>query len=133
MLPADADDINVMVCRASIALRTTTNPAVIVSHPGRESVFGPMFNSLRTWWLTLDRHWGAFIIAGGLPGFSIGEMPDDVARVMNRQYLVQFLKGETRYLVADDAFVGLDLEWADFSFEQRTTRGFRYRAAPSPT
>lgn len=129
MLPADADAIKVMVCRASIAFRTSTNPAVVISHPGQDSVFGEMFNSLRTWWLTLDKHWGAFIIAGGPSGFSIREVPVEVARVVNRQYLVQFIKGGARYLLADDDFVGLDLEWAGFAFEQRTTRGFRYRAA----
>jgi hypothetical protein len=59
MLPGDASGIGVIVCQAPIALRTSTNPTVVFSHPGRESVFGAMFKSLRTWWLPLERHWGS--------------------------------------------------------------------------
>lgn len=126
-LPADASGISVTVCQTPIALRSSTNPAVRLSHPGRDSVFGATFNSLRTWWLALDRHWGAFIMAGGPVGFSIEDVPPDLARVVNRQYLVQFLEGSARYMLADDAFLGEDLEWAGFGFDQQTTRGFRYR------
>lgn len=132
MLPADASAINVIVCQTPIALRSSTNPAVRVSHPGNNSIFGSMFNSLRTWWLTLDRHWGAFIVAGGPPGFSINPVPPELARVVNRQYLVQFLKGGARYLLAVDDFLGEDLEWAGFAFAQQSTRGFRYRKVPPP-
>lgn len=127
MLPADSAEIGVTICRTPIPLRSSTNPAVRFSHPGHESAFGAAFNSLRTWWLTLDRHWGAFIMAGGPPGFSTEAVPPDFARVVNRQYLVQFLEGSARYMLADDAFLGEDLEWAGFSFVQRITRGFRYR------
>ncbi|MCW1432156.1 DUF4238 domain-containing protein [Novosphingobium sp. JCM 18896] len=127
MLPPDSAEISVTICQAPIAFRSSTNPAVRLSHPGRNSVFGATFNSLRTWWLTLDRHWGAFIMAGGPPGFGIETVPPDFARVVNRQYLVQFLEGNARYMLADDAFLGEDLEWAGFCFAQRTTRGFRYR------
>lgn len=127
MLPADASEISVTICQVPIALRSSTNPAVRLSHPGRDSVFGATFNSLRTWWLALDRHWGAFIVAGGPAGFGIEAAPSDFARVVNRQYLVQFLEGNARYMLADDAFLGEDLEWAGFTFAQRTTRGFRYR------
>jgi hypothetical protein len=131
MLPADASAINVIVCETPIALRSSTNPAVRLSHPGHDSVFGAMFNSLRTWWLTLDRNWGAFIVAGGPPGFSTGAVPPELARVVNRQYLVQLLHGGARYLLGDDEFIGDDLEWAGFAFDQNTTRGFRYRATSS--
>lgn len=131
MLPLDAEGINVIVCRAPLALRTSTNPAVRISSPGRQSIFGEMFNSLRTWWLTLDRNWGAFIVAGGPPGFSMVEVAPEVARVVNRQYLVQFLDGSARYLIADDAYLDEDLEWADFTFAQRTTRGSRYHKVSS--
>lgn len=131
MLPADASAINVIVCQTPISLRSSTNPAVHLSHPGNDSTFGAMFNSLRTWWLALDRHWGAFIVAGGPPGFSIRAVPSDLARVVNRQYLIQLLKGSARYVLADDDFRGEDLEWAGFTFAQRTTHGFRYRKASS--
>lgn len=66
-IPGDADAINVMVCHSPIPLRTSTNPTLVISVPGRQSVFGSFFNELRTWWLTLDRHCGAFIVAGGPP------------------------------------------------------------------
>jgi Protein of unknown function (DUF4238) len=103
MPPADVNRINMMVCRSPIGLRSSTNPTLIISHPGRESVFGSVFNSLRTWWLTLDRHWGAFIVAGGPPGFTINVMPADAARVINRQYLIQHQNSlSVRYLIADD-------------------------------
>lgn len=75
MLPPDASAINVMVCHTSARFRTSTNPTVRVSEPGNDSIFGAMFNSLRTWWLTLDPHWGAFIIAGGPAGFSVNPVP----------------------------------------------------------
>lgn len=127
LLPTDSAEISVTICQAPIALRSSTNPAVRLSHPGRESVFGTTFNSLRTWWLALDRNWGAFIMAGGPAGFSIEPVPSDFARVVNRQYLVQFLESSARYLLADDAFLDEDLEWAGFRFAQRTTRGFRYQ------
>lgn len=129
LLPSDADTISVMVCQSPVPLRTSTNPTIVVSHPGRRSVFGPMFDSLRTWWLTLDRFWGTFIIAGGPPGFSNGPIDADVARVINRRQLVQFLNGGARYLLADDPLIGADLEWAGFAFTRRTTHGSRYRAA----
>ncbi|HTH97494.1 MAG TPA: hypothetical protein VL574_08765, partial [Stellaceae bacterium] len=87
---------------------------------------GAMFKSLRTWWLTLDRHWGAFIASGGPPGFSAGAASHDVARVVNRQYLVQFLAGSARYLLADDDSVEADLAWAGFKLAQRTAGGDRY-------
>lgn len=126
--PADANRINVMVCRAPIALRSSTNPTLMISHPGRESVFGFFFNSLRTWWITLDRHWGAFIIAGGPPGFTNRPMPLDAARVINRQYLVQLQNSlSVRYLIADDEHLAEDMEWAGHRFERSTTNGFRYR------
>lgn len=127
-LPPDADAINVMVCQSPIPLRTSTNPTVVFSHPGNQSVFGQMFDSLRTWWLALDRFWGAFIIAGGPPGFSNSGIDADVAHAANRRHLVQFLNGGARYLLADDASIGEDLEWAGCSFVKRTTHGFRYRA-----
>ena len=131
MLPADASAINVIVCQTPISLRSSTNPAVRLSHPGDDSIFGTMFNSLRTWWLALDRHWGAFIIAGGPCGFGLGAVPPDLARVVNRQYLVQLLEGSARYMLADDDFLGEDLEWAGFTFAQRTARGFRDRKVTS--
>ncbi len=129
MLPtADAPHINMMVCRSPIALRTSTNPTLLISMPGRNSVFGPFFNSLRTWWLTLDPYWGVFIIAGGPPGFTSGVMPEDAARMINRTYLVQHDKSlSVRYLIADDSHLAEDLEWAGYRFEQKTTHGFRYR------
>ena len=127
-MPADALIINVMVCRSPIPLRSSTNPTLMVSYPGRQSVVGEMFNSLRTWWLTLDRHWGAFIIAGGPPGFSNNDMPLDAARMVNRQYLTQLTHGGARYMLVDDRFLESDLEWAGYAFEQRITHGFRYRA-----
>ena len=127
-LPADAHAINIMVCRSPIPFRTTTNPTLIVSYPGVESIFGAMFGSLRTWWLSLDRHCGAFIIAGGPPGMSVQDVSGDVARVVNRSCLTQMLHGEARYLIADDDHVASDLEWAGFELEKPTTHGFRYRA-----
>jgi hypothetical protein len=127
-MPDDAHAINVMICRSPIPFRTSTNPNLIVSQPGVESMFGQMFNSLRTWWLTLDRHCGAFIIAGGPPGFSNQSVPPEIARVVNRGVLIQLLHGDARYMLADDAFVKVDLEWAGFAFSQKTTCGFRYRA-----
>ena len=129
MMPEDAPVINTMLCRSPISLRSSTNPTLMVSVPGRKSVFGEMFNSLRTWWLTLDRHWGVFIIAGGPPGFTKNDMPEDAARVINRQYFTQLTKGDARYMLADDQFLESDLEWAGYGFEQRTTHGFRYRLA----
>jgi hypothetical protein len=131
MPPDDAAGINIMVCQSPIPLRTSTNPAVVISAPGRESVFGEMFNSLRTWWLTLDRHWGAFIIAGGPPGFTSNAMPEDAARMINRQYLAQLTHGDARYMLAVDPFLESDLLWAGHAFEKRTTHGFRYRAVPA--
>lgn len=131
MLPADASAINVIVCQTPIALRSSTNPAVRLSHPGSASIFGTTFNSLRTWWLSLDRHWGAFIVAGGPSGFSTEAAPSDLARVVNRQYLVQLLEGGARYMLADDDFLGDDLQWAGFTFTQRTARGCRYRRVTS--
>jgi hypothetical protein len=127
-LPDDAHAINVMICQAPIPFRSSTNPTLMVSQPGRESVFGQMFNSLRTWWLTLDRHWGAFIVAGGPPGFSSTSVDPRVARVINQRYLVQLLHGDARYMLADDPYLEPDLKWAGFAFEQSTTRGFRFRA-----
>jgi hypothetical protein len=130
-IPEDADAINVMVCHSPIPLRSSTNPTLVISVPGRKSVFGSFFNELRTWWLTLDRHCGAFIVAGGPSRFSIIPMPGDAARVINRQYLVQHGNGMTvRYLIADDPYVDEDLEWAGYSFERRTTHGARWRKRP---
>jgi hypothetical protein len=126
-LPTDASAINVIACQTPIALRSSTNPAIRLSHPGNDSIFGAMFNSLRTWWLSLNRDWGAFIVAGGPSGFSTGAVPPDLARVVNRQYLVQLLEGGARYMLADDDFLGEDLQWAGFIFAQRTARGSRYR------
>ncbi len=127
-MPADAHAINVMICHAPIPFRSSTNPTLMVSHPGQESVFGPMFDSLRTWWLTLGRNWGALIIAGGPSRFSSHAVEPDFARMINQRYLVQMLHGDARYLLADDPFLEPDLVWAGFAFGQRTTRGFRYRA-----
>jgi hypothetical protein len=127
-IPADADAINIMVCHSEIPFRSSTNPTLMVSYPGEESIFGEMFHSLRTWWLTLDRHWGVFVVAGGPPGFSNYSVERAVARVINQRYLVQMLYGDARYLLADDSYLESDLEWAGFAIEHRTTRGFRYRA-----
>lgn len=127
MLPADADAINVIVCQTPIPLRSSTNPTLLISSPGRESIFGAMFNSLRTWWLTLDRQWGTFIVAGGPSGFSLNSVPPELAQVVNRRYLTQFLHGDARYVLAEDDFIAGDLEWAGFVFDQKTARGYRYR------
>ena len=132
-LPPDAHAINVMVCYSPIALRSSTNPTLLISTPGRQSVFGSFFNDLRTWWLTLDRYWGVFIIAGGPPGFSNLPMPAGAARVINRQYLVQHQNSlSVRYLVADDELLDEDLAWAGYRFEQRTTHGARW-LKPKPS
>jgi hypothetical protein len=131
MLPADASAINVIVCQTPIAIRSSTNPAIRLSYPGNDSIFGAMFNSLRTWWLALDRHWGALIVAGGPSGFSTGAVPPDLTRVVNRQYLVQLLEVSARYMLADDDFLGENLEWAGVTFSRRTARGFRYRKVTS--
>ncbi len=127
-LPADADAINIIVCRAPIPFRTTTNPTLVVSQPGVPSVMGPFFDNLRTWWLSLDHNCGAFITAGGPPEFSIANVPAEVARIINRRYLVQMLHGEARYMIADDSSLEADLKWAGFAHDQQTTHGFRYRA-----
>lgn len=128
VIPEDADTVNVMVCHSPIPLRTSTNPTLMISAPGRQSVFGPFFNDLRTWWLTLDRHCGAFIVAGGPAGFSNMEIPHDAARMVNQQYLVQHGNSMTvRYLLADDAYLDEDLAWAGYAFEQHTTHGARWR------
>ena len=131
LLPADADVINVIVCQTPNRLRSSTNPTVTISYPGRKSIFGAMFNSLRTWWITLDRHWGAFIVAGGPSGFSLNLITPELTRVVNRQYLTQFLHGDARYMLADDDFIATDLDWAGFVFDQKTTRGSRYRKLPA--
>ena len=127
-MPEDAAAINVMVCQSPVPFRSSTNPTLIVSQPGQKSILGEMFNSLRTWWLSLDRHWGAFIIAGGPPGFTNNVVEPAVARVINQRFLIQLLHGDARYMLADDPFLEADLEWAGFKFEQRTTHGVRYRA-----
>ena len=131
MLPADASAINVIICQAPIALRSSTNPAIRLSHSRNDSAFGAMFNSLQTWWLPLDRHCGTLIAAGGPPGFSARPVPPDFARAVNRQYLVQLLEDRARYVLAEDDFLGQDLEWAGFTFSQRTARGSRYLKATS--
>lgn len=126
-LPPDAHAINVMVCHSPITLRSSTNPTLLISTPGRQSVFGSFFNDLRTWWLTLDRYWGAFIIAGGPPGFSNLPLPPDAARVINRQYLVQRQNSlSVRYMIADDELLDEDLAWAGYRFERQTTHGARW-------
>ena len=129
-LPEDAHAINVMVCRSPIALRTSTSPAVRISDPGRESAPGPFINLLRTWWLALDRQCGAFIVAGGPPGFSNSLMPADAARVINRQYLVQLLNSRwVRYMIGDDEFLDDDLAWAGYTLAAGTTHGHRWQRA----
>jgi len=129
-IPEDAAAINVMVCQSPIPLRTSTNPTLLISVPGRQSIFGAFFNNLRTWWLTLDRHCGAFIVAGGPPAFTNSAMPADAARMINRQYLVQHGNSLTvRYMIADDAHLDGDLEWAGYHFDRRTTHGARWRKA----
>lgn len=129
-IPVDAAAINVTVCHSPIPLRTSTNPTLMVSVPGRESVFGAFFNNLRTWWLTLDRHCGAFIVAGGPPAFSNSAMPLNAARMINRLYLVQHGNSLTvRYMIADDVHLDDDLAWAGYHFDRRTTHGARWRKA----
>ncbi len=125
-LPEDAGDINILICRSPIKLRSSTNPTLIFSHPGEQSIFGSMFNDLRTWWLTLDRHWGVFIVLGGPSGFSIDLIDADVARVVNRRYLVQMTQGAARYVLADDNHLHEDLEWAGGSLVDQAAAGFRY-------
>lgn len=114
LLPPDAEAINVMVCRSDIPVRSSTNPAIRVSYPGLGSIYGSMFDQLRTWWLSLDRHWGVFLVLGGPSGFSSRPVEPDVVRVLNRLYLTQLLEGGARYLIADDASVAQDLAWAGF-------------------
>ena len=127
-IPEDADAINVMVCHSPIPLRTSTNPTLMISAPGHQSIFGAFFNDLRTWWLTLDRYCGAFIIAGGPPGFSNSTLPPDAARMINQQYLVQHGNSMTvRYLLANDPYLDDDLVWAGYGFERSTTHGARWR------
>ena len=129
-IPEDAAAVNVMVCQSPIPLRTSTNPTLMISVPGRQSVFGAFFSNLRTWWLTLDRHCGAFIVVGGPPEFTNTFMPEDAARVINRQYLVQHGNSlAVRYLIGDDPHLDDDLEWAGFRFDRRTTHGARWRKA----
>lgn len=60
-------------------------------------------------------------------------VPPQIARIVNRQYLTQFLHGSARYLLAENDFLSEDLNWAGYAFETRTTRGFRYRKVTPPT
>lgn len=127
-IPEDAALINIMVCQSPISLRTSTNPTLLISVPGRRSVFGPIFDNLRTWWLSLDRHCGVFIVAGGPPNFSHTDMPVDAVRVINRQYLVQHGNSiSVRYMIADDEYLDDDLAWAGYCLESQTTHGARWR------
>jgi hypothetical protein len=129
-LPEDAHGINVMVCQSPIPLRTSTSPSVRISHPGHKSALGTFFNPLRTWWLALDRQCGAFIVAGGPPGFSNSPMPADAARMVNRQYLVQLLNSQwVRYMIGEDEFLDDDLSWAGYPLSAPTTHGRRWRRA----
>jgi hypothetical protein len=48
-------------------------------------------------------------------------------RVINQRFLFQLLKGDARYMLADDAYLQSDLDWAGFKLEQQTTHGFRFR------
>ena len=117
-----------MVCHSPIRLRTSTKPSLMISAPGHQSIFGAFFNDLRTWWLTLDRYCGAFIIAGGPPGFSNSTLPPDAARMINQQYLVQHGNSMTvRYLLANDPYLDDDLMLAGYGFERSTTHGARWR------
>ncbi|QJU58484.1 DUF4238 domain-containing protein [Sphingomonas sp. AP4-R1] len=127
-IPEDAGAINLMICHSPIPLRTSTNPTLMISAPGHQSIFGAFFNDLRAWWLTLDRQCGAFIVAGGPPGFSNAPMPADAARMINQQYLIQHGSSMTvRYLLADDPYLDDDLVWAGYGFERSTTHGARWR------
>jgi hypothetical protein len=127
-LPEDAAEINIMVCNAPIRLRTSTDPLMVMSEPGKPSIYGPLTAQLRTWWLPLASHWGAFIIAGNGPGFSVGAMPAGAAIAVNRRYIPQLMQSPTlRCVLADDGEIEADLELAGLTFEGRTTHGFRYR------
>jgi Protein of unknown function (DUF4238) len=127
-IPPDSADIGMMVCRSPIPLRSSTNPTLTVSFPGNKSAFGDMFSALRTWWLSLDRSWGIFIVAGGPPGFSQMELPLDTAIMINRLYLVQQQhESASRFLIAEDDFLVDDLDWAGYKLESRTQRIVRFR------
>lgn len=127
-IPEDAEAANVIVCHSPLPLRSSTNPTLLISAPGRQSVFGTFFNNLRTWWLSLDRHCGAFIVAGGPAGFTKATMPADAARMINRQYLVQHGNSLTvRYLLAEDPYIDEDLAWAGYAFERHIANGERWR------
>lgn len=133
-IPEDADAIDVTVCHSPIPLRTSTNPTLVISVLGQQFIFGSFFNERRTWWLPLDRHCGAFIVAGGPSRFSNNSMPEDAARMVNLQYLLQHDASMTvRYLIADDPYLDEDLDWAGYNFEQRTTHGARWRKRPGIT
>lgn len=44
---------------------------------------------------------------------------------------IESMKGSARYMLADDDFLGEDLDWAGFTFAHRTAHGFRYRKVTS--
>ena len=120
-----------MVCRSPVELRTTTNPTLMVSVPGESSVLGTFFDDLRTWWLSLGRYGGAFVVAGGPIGFSNCDMSAETARMINRLYFVQFMTSlSVRYLIADDSDLERDLEWAGYHLGRRTTHGARWERRP---
>jgi hypothetical protein len=126
LLPSDASAINMIVCKASDRFRSSTNPAIRLTFPGNESVFGEMFKSLRTWWLTLDHYWGVLITAGGPSGFSTWPVPKEFVRVINQRFLCQLTMGDARYMLADDDHITDDLTWAGFGLTNLTSRGMRF-------
>lgn len=128
LVPRDVAEVAIMVCRSPIALRSSTNPNLVVSFPGAASPLGSFFATLRTWWLSLDKDWGVFIIAGGPSGFSKMELPKDTARMINRLYLVQQQHDSAaRFLFAEDDQLVSDLEWAGYELHSYTPRRSRFR------
>lgn len=117
---------SITILRSNIELRTSTSPVITVPN----SVgFGTTTSSKQyIKWLPLSKYFGALVYINH-PNrnlLSSTLVSDEVARVLNRLYVVQLLKTPSvRHMIHTDAFFEQDLDWAGLKPEKTNPKKYR--------
>lgn len=121
------------ILRSPIALRTATSPVLSVRAPDHPALHLPLPGQEPYMYvLTLNRTTLATLALGDFDGaFSNSEMPLEVAKSVNRHFVVQFAKYEhVRHLIADDADLVADMIWAPYDLLYAKDGHMKFRRRP---
>lgn len=118
------------IFRTKLPLRSSTTPVLVSRAPEHPALRLPLPGMTPySMVLTLDRYtFASLVLASFEDGFSNIDVPDDVARGLNRQFVGQFASFEhVRHLITGRHALTDDMTWTPYDLVEDTERKITYR------